>query len=177
VAAVQALSTIVLVIITIWYTYKTHVLSNVSEKQLELFTTPYVTIERDIELIVSGDGKNLSETTDFIQFFYSVKNVGKVPIQFIGMSEFNGEKSKSANDESVILYPDQSLKHHSKSYRIPNTKPTDIIGTSKIEIIYWALNSSSKKYYFSRHFRIVGNKYEILNDAAGMRNSFRNYNS
>lgn len=168
--AIQSIMVVVLALITGVYVWDTRRLANISTKQLELLTRPLAVVGESIGIIVQETAPNShvpAQITDFVRFIYTIKNIGQVPIKYIGHTSFNEHISKS--DHEVILYPGQSLAHRTETYHIEAVNPKKIKGIASIKIVYCSLELPKQKYFFSRKFEIKENSegYDIIDDNAG----------
>lgn len=169
--AIQSIMVIVLALITGIYAWDTRRLTNISTKQLDLLTRPVAVVGESIGIIVQETAPNshiTAPTTDFVKFIYTIKNIGQVPVKYMGHTSFNEHFSKT-DDREVILYPGQSLTYRTEAYHIDSVNPNQIKGIASIKIIYRSLELPMQKYFFSRKFELRGNSegYNILDDNAG----------
>ena len=166
--AIQAFMAVILVLVTIWYAFKTNQMATIMSKQLEMTSQPYLTIDKDIILTMEQDPinpQNLAPLTHWVRFVFTIKNVSNVPLKYKAKTGF--EKLKSSSDCEVILYPGQTMNNTTIDYHIDPTNPYDVKGIGLINIVYWALDTPKKKFYFKRTFKVEDSAYNIIKDEAG----------
>ncbi len=171
-AAIQAISAVVLVIVTGIYTVLTRHTVLVMSKEYKLNARPYAVPDKDLHIEVQQEGSDpnkIAEKTTWIEIRYTIVNLGRVPAVFsVEPTNFDNKKEIKIKSTEIVLYPSQ-LIYHTAHYDIPEIKVYEIKGVAGIKIIYWALDVPKKKFYHHRVFEIQAGKspYHILKDEAG----------
>ena len=148
--AIQAVTVVILLFVTWWYAYTTMKMSSVMQNQFNQSTQPFLSLS-------SGINRGITENDlKSIQLIFSLKNVGQVPIVYS-----NAEleiKGVSINPKivSLVLFPDQATSIYSNLVSIPTLNDLGQDEQGKIKIIFWSSLNPDKKYYFERHFTLIG---------------------
>lgn len=166
--AVQAVMVVVLALMTIRSVIDTNRMAKVAAKQLQLQTMPVAVIGEGISITVQEGTLpgSIAALTNFIRLQFDIKNIGQVPLKYSATIEFRAEVKESPV-KGIILFPGQSLKRWSQ-FDCQPVNPLTISGKGKVSMIYWALDISERRYFFSFDFEIeAGSHYTILKNDAG----------
>ncbi|MFH0895252.1 MAG: hypothetical protein V2A54_12530 [Bacteroidota bacterium] len=167
-AIIQAIATVVLVGVTIFYAYSTAKMTKIVSKEFEYSFAPYATIDRTFEIFTDVDPRNPDHQLPFTTFFqvkFNIINVGKVPLKYIASVQHQDEISNVG--VHIALFPGQVLHFTSDRFHIERVDINQLIQEFTLSIEYFSLSDSIHKYYFKRTIRINGSNHTILLDDAG----------
>ncbi len=134
---VQAIAIFILVVITFFYALQTLHMAKTMEKEHELHTIPYISVEN----VNIGPTNNIR---------FDIINVGEIATSFkIEKIKLNG-RPISFEAPSPIIYPRSSIVNFGS---FPINEEIEIENEIEIELTYWPAEVPKNKYSLKRYFK------------------------
>ena len=160
-SAIQAIMIVVIVLVTIWYAYSTKKMVKLMNQEYALNSMPLLSITRTVD----RNFKSMDTENKMVQLVVHYLNLARVPVRYFTKKvKINGTSINPKKVETV-LFPQQDGTLSTNFYR-SETKIGEGNGLEgEIEIVYWAVGISAKKYSFQKKFKLTpGIQTIIINE-------------
>jgi hypothetical protein len=149
-AAIQAVTVVIMLLITWWYAYTTMKMAKIMRDQFNQSARPYLSVA------VGIDRRFNDENPKQIQLVFNLKNAGSVPLVYSNTAlELKGV-SMNPQVGTFVLFPDQTTSIYSNTVVFTELNDFGQGEKGKIKITSWSSSNPRKKYLLERNFRLEG---------------------
>ena len=158
--AIQAVTVLILVAVTLWYAISTKRMANLMDHEFRLHSRPYLSLG-DIDRVYYEDNPLA------LQLKFHLINVGNVPVFHFAEDIMLEDSSVTPPQTPLVLFPKQETKLLSALYE----STSDIHNTAgirgSIKVVFWASEIPEEKYFIQRNFHLLPEVNMILSDEFG----------
>jgi hypothetical protein len=157
---IQAVSVVILVIVTAWYARRTHLMARIMGQEYALKIRPYIKIENTIDRIF-----NILHNPTHLQLHFHLSNISIIPVGYQVQSITLNGMDITSPPANVFLFPQQNIIYTTKFY----TQNAIIINNGdglkgEIRIEFWTSGLSTDRYFFTRRFVLTPNTTMVTLD-------------